>query len=426
MRTPLINALADRLGTSPTEARVALAGLLQHTRTELKQNRPVHLPRLGTFRTAIHDDQSGRSLTFDPDPAFSDAVNESYADLAPLTLTPARPRLAFGNASAEPASAEPASAEEKSAVTGEPSPAAADEREQRRSEEKQHSPERMAEPEAKEADDAAADGALPERTEAKAERETPPKESERSPKEKETPPVPAGAVDGETADGETADSPAPAASPATASSTAAPPSPAPGRAAPRAETDVEDTAPGLSSRRALPWLLAAVVLVAIGIGAWLLSRPSDPAETPPDATAQVEEPPAPADDSPADASASESAASQNQQAGEAPADQPETPAQTEEPPAPQAPALDPAQGGWTLVVSSKPTQEEAQAVAEQFAQRFQGQNAPIGIIPGAVEGTTYYRVGVGQFGSSDDALRALDENSRYPDDAWLLQLSPDS
>lgn len=422
MRSSLINALADRLGTSPAEARAALDDLLQHTRAELKQNRPVHLPGLGTFRTAIHDDRDGRSLTFDPAPALSDAVNASYVGLDTLALTPAQPHLAFSGAPAEESPAEASPAEEEAVAA----PADRD----------QPGPEA--------GDSLAAEDAAPKDV-AKRTRSSKPVRNETAPdrpstdeprtakksQNEQTAPSTFSPSSRDRAPREEAPQKKPAGSGAarSASRDDAPSRDAP---APRVAATTDDEAP--SSRNALPWLIATVLLVAIGVSAWLLSRSPEPV-APTDATAQVEEPtaseePAAQDAAPQDAAPNQTAGGEaDAPAADAPAlDEPAAGESTaDEPAVPQAPALDPAEGGWTLVVSSDPTRDEAQAVAEEFAQRFQGQDAPIGVIPGDVEGTTYYRVGVGQFASTDEGLRALNaEDSRYPEDAWLLQLSDDS
>ena len=85
--------------------------------------------------------------------------------------------------------------------------------------------------------------------------------------------------------------------------------------------------------------------------------------------------------------------------------------------------IDPAAGGWTIVVASRTNQSSAQTVVNDFRQRFSDQQVPIDVVAGNVENTTRYRVGVGQFESRDAAQQFLDEySSELPDGAWSLRL----
>ncbi|PSQ95802.1 MAG: hypothetical protein BRD55_09240 [Bacteroidetes bacterium SW_9_63_38] len=87
------------------------------------------------------------------------------------------------------------------------------------------------------------------------------------------------------------------------------------------------------------------------------------------------------------------------------------------------PTLAPDDGGWSIVVASRASREAARSLADTYRDRFPDQNIPIGVLEATVDGVTRYRVGVGQFSSSADVQRFLDENSDpLPDGAWALRL----
>jgi hypothetical protein len=85
--------------------------------------------------------------------------------------------------------------------------------------------------------------------------------------------------------------------------------------------------------------------------------------------------------------------------------------------------LNPSAGGWTVVVASRGDRGTAADLAETYRQRFDDRNVPVDLIEGTVDGTTRYRVGVGQFGSQIEAETFLDANdASLPNGAWPLEL----
>lgn len=85
------------------------------------------------------------------------------------------------------------------------------------------------------------------------------------------------------------------------------------------------------------------------------------------------------------------------------------------PPALSAP-VDEAKGGWTIVVASRPTEQEAKQIAATFADK--GFN--VSIKPRTVNGELRYRVRVGQFAQQSEALKAIKEYAaQLPKGAFL-------
>ena len=81
--------------------------------------------------------------------------------------------------------------------------------------------------------------------------------------------------------------------------------------------------------------------------------------------------------------------------------------------------IDPAMGGWTIVVAS--LRSESAAEAESALYREAGYRT--GVFAPTERGQTRHRVGVGQFGSEAHAHRLMDRlPPRAPADAWLLNL----
>ena len=97
-----------------------------------------------------------------------------------------------------------------------------------------------------------------------------------------------------------------------------------------------------------------------------------------------------------------------------------------DPDADPPPAIDLAAGGWTLVVASRPDEEEARSIRDEFAGALQETNLPVDIFPSpAGDGTMRYRVVVGQFESRTAAQEIRETyEDRLPEDAWSLQLEP--
>ncbi|WP_176521777.1 SPOR domain-containing protein [Longimonas halophila] len=91
---------------------------------------------------------------------------------------------------------------------------------------------------------------------------------------------------------------------------------------------------------------------------------------------------------------------------------------------PSTAPIAPEEGGWTLVVASRTSEQEAEAIRAQFATALQSAGVPVDILPSeGGDGTTRYRVIVGQFSSQDAARRLQQEYSELvPGDAWPLRL----
>ncbi|HMB91605.1 MAG TPA: SPOR domain-containing protein [Rhodothermales bacterium] len=193
-----------------------------------------------------------------------------------------------------------------------------------------------------------------------------------------------------------------------------------------------------SGRSLWPWLLAALLFVVVAGGAYyyfnLREQPiatnvpppsteqptdtDDPATTPP-----TEEEPLTQDPATETDDATDNGATGQPEDEESPSDE-ETPA--EPPPASTGP-IDRAQGGYTLVVGSRGSREAADAGAERIRQTLNDDSIPVDVLQGTVNGTTRYRIGVGQVETTDAAL-ALKQRlgNRIPADAWVTRILPDS
>jgi cell division protein FtsN len=84
----------------------------------------------------------------------------------------------------------------------------------------------------------------------------------------------------------------------------------------------------------------------------------------------------------------------------------------------------PSEGGWTLVVASRTNADEAESIRTQFASALESARVPVDVLTSETgDGTTRYRVVVGQFSSQNEAQLIKQEYSDVvPDDAWPLQL----
>jgi len=113
-------------------------------------------------------------------------------------------------------------------------------------------------------------------------------------------------------------------------------------------------------------------------------------------------------------------------AGPSTADAADT-AGAERQPQPDPPPIDRATGGWTIVVASRTSPTEAKRTLEAYQQQFQGEGLPVDILTGTSGNQTRYRISIGQYDSRAAALNALQQlQGRVPDDAWPLQVRPDS
>jgi nucleoid DNA-binding protein len=189
--------------------------------------------------------------------------------------------------------------------------------------------------------------------------------------------------------------------------------------------------PEPSGRSVWPWLLAALLFVVVAGGAYyyfnLREQPIavnevPPAEQPTDADEPAVTPPAEEEPSPEDPT-SETDTAPDDVAEETPPSEETTP---EQPPASTGP-IDQTQGGYTLVVGSRGSQDAAEADAERIRQALNEASIPVDVLQGTVNGTTRYRIGVGQVATTEAAL-ALKQRlgNRISADAWVTRILPDS
>ena len=213
------------------------------------------------------------------------------------------------------------------------------------------------------------------------------------------------------------------------------PQPAP----PASEEPTDDTETTSTTLRVLTSLL---ILLLVGGGAWYILGQQGMVPGPGTTFAQLQ---SSSQGTTAQPNASSSTGTTNSSSGQTPetsaSEEAETTANTDnaESTAPSAssdspsdettattdasPRLDPAAGGWTIIVASRTQQAPARTLASDFRQRFGDQQTPVGVLSGNVENTTRYRVGVGQFDSREAAQQFLDQHgSKLPDGAWPLRL----
>ena len=184
---------------------------------------------------------------------------------------------------------------------------------------------------------------------------------------------------------------------------------------------------------AMPWIagiVAAVLLVGGGVAFWQGWLPfgmaggtatpppqnvttTPPIETPDPGTSVAVDPvPTPGTETTANTTETPTA--------ETP---PTTPPVVQPAPVAQRLTINTAQGGWTIVVTSKEQRVEAEQIADNFAQIFSGSQLPIDILSTNDFARTRYRVGIGQFSSRTEANNFLNRSgSDLPGDAWLLRI----
>jgi len=178
------------------------------------------------------------------------------------------------------------------------------------------------------------------------------------------------------------------------------------RTAPESEED--------GSRRGwMPWVAAAlaVVLVGAAILAWLWFQPTPgPPDPGPGPDQVVVVPPVDEDPDPAITDPDEPAPAE-------PVPDPTPP--PEDTPLRSADGIDPAQGGYTLIVASEGTRAEA----ERIAGRYRADGFRVSVLPATVGGRQFFRVAVGQFSSRAQAQARRGDLPDYaPADTWSTQL----
>lgn len=86
--------------------------------------------------------------------------------------------------------------------------------------------------------------------------------------------------------------------------------------------------------------------------------------------------------------------------------------------------IDLAAGGWSIIVSSKPTRSEAETIAAQIAEGLSDTPHAVDVIESTVNGQTRYRVAVGQFRTSTQTQREINRlGAQLPDGSWALPLN---
>lgn len=92
---------------------------------------------------------------------------------------------------------------------------------------------------------------------------------------------------------------------------------------------------------------------------------------------------------------------------------------------PVASTIDPARGGWSIVVASDPDSTGVAATLASYEAALRRQGLPTGIVASEADGTVRYRALTGQFDARAAAQAALDGLAgELPEDAWLLRLRP--
>ena len=444
MSDRLLSQLADRLGLDESDVAPMLNALLKQVRQRAGQGSGARIPTLGTFTTNARG-----TLQFEPDDDLVDAVNEDFAGLED-----------------EPAPT-PKRAPDTSTALAEASPP------------EQTPPDRSSPPSTP---DASETGATTEDDDAT--KELPasgPAATESSdtgslwPSEANAPTSPDSAktdtddqvdddfwsrdrewdlssvafgdVDDDDREPDDA-APSPMPSDQESPSTAEADSSDRGEASSSADVAPEQGATDGSptQRSGLRSAVGAIVLLAALIGGWIFlgaqgtvpgpgtvienvraSFSGDteaPAVTPSDSAPSTasdesgkpdlaDSPPESSDSAASDESIADESTDEAPRSDEAPADDD----------APSNPIV-PAEGGWTLVVASPTSEQEAEATRQRFATALGSVGVPVDILPGEDnDGTTRYRVVVGQFSSQEAARRIQQEYSEVvPDDAWPLRL----
>jgi len=476
MSTSILSALADDLDVSPEQAQKLLIAMLREVRKRARRE-GVRLPEFGTFR------ESDGRLTFEPSPSLTRAVNHRFEglqseelDTAPNTDDdqdsddggPSTITLGYQDSDWSPLDEESSSATaddeedeepdtedfevpspEETADTDEfrPSGPAA-----RESEQEAGQPDRLrpdtdsyvggADGEGRgpdEAETAEPQGAENRQTAADEEHDSLSDIWASDEEEEETDdfsfpdedPAPASPSAASPTESTPEPEPAPAADP-TAPSDASPPGETVDRQAREpapSSTDTSADPEGSTGARVFAGLL--VVLLLGGAGWYVLGQQGTlqpPQETFSQVKKQVRpllESGSPASNSPPSTQADDGSTASNEgpsatdeSSGESATDQTSSTTQ-----ASAAQAIDPANGGWTIVVGSRTERATAQSLADKYRAMFEPRNLPVDVVAGTVNNTTRYRVGVGQFDSQADAQRFLENATQeLPEGAWTLDL----
>lgn len=213
--------------------------------------------------------------------------------------------------------------------------------------------------------------------------------------------------------------------------------PAPLAEAPLAEVPAEapatvpprpDRPARAASRRgsALPWVVGLLLLVgAVAVGALVLDRADAPptvAGAPPLAADTTAPPDTTAAALPADTLATTQVTPPSEPSPATPSEAPgaDTPPAPEPASAAFAPTAEQV-GKYALIVGSSPSRDGAERLAARFRDGLAG--VPVAVVAGTSGGVTRYRVAVGAFDSSDEAVRQKSQLSGLPEDAWVYRIT---
>lgn len=476
MSDRLLSQLADRLGLDESDVAPILNALLKQVRQRAGQGSGARIPTLGTFTT-----RANGTLQFDPDDDLVDAVNEDFAGLedepaptpkrAPDTSTAlaeappaASPKQDPADQSSGPSASNDAS--QTGATTEDAPPPSSDDDATEELPASGPAPTESSDTGSLWPSEANA-ATAPDATQTDVDDEVDDDFWSRD-REWDLSSVAFGDVNdpdsapddaaSSSVSDDAASSPMPddAASSSMPSDAEDPPADSEDRGEASPSVDVPPEQGGTDApatqRSGLRTTIGVVVVLAALIGGWIFlgaqgTVPSPgsvienvrasfsgdtepPAVTPSDSdpSATSDASPPASDSSPPDPA--ESAASDESSADESADDaltDDDTSSSTEAPAADDTPAtapIVPEEGGWTLVVASRTSEQEAEAIRAQFATALQSVGVPVDVLPSEGSGgTTRYRVIVGQFSSQEAARRIQQEYSELvPDDAWPLRL----
>jgi nicotinate-nucleotide--dimethylbenzimidazole phosphoribosyltransferase len=418
MADTVVEQVAERLDIPPSEARLVLNALSKLIHQQAEQEGRVRVPGIGIFEHATGDEP----LQFTPDAALERVVNHRYAGMAPAAAPPgADPPAALSEAStaAPPVAAETSDVEDDDATSSKDVPA-----------------EETLEEDAPE-EDAPADGtdAMTAETSGPVASETAPTFPDTAEAEGEAETRPSVRVEDEDAAALPKPEAADEAAPVVASGDASPAADTPDESSNSADGDdqaqsvTEEATPNRAP--ALIGLILALLLAA-GAAWWLLTdEPTTPPETPD--TAVVE--PEPADET------EQTPPDLTTDAADDASDEALDEALDEAAPTPEADVLadgvgtadlpsgagtiDPALGGFALVVASVPSEEDAEAIEANYREAIANDPLPTALLVSQTGDATRYRVGIGQFATQEEALAVRDARSEVlPGDAWVLRLTP--
>jgi nucleoid DNA-binding protein len=398
MADTVVEQVAERLDIPPSEARLVLNALSKLIHQQAEQEGRVRVPGIGIFAQAADD----APLQFTPDAALERVVNHRYAGMASAAAPPvadAPGAASEATAGAPPIAAKTSDAKDDDAQSSEIVSVA------------ETMEENTPEEDTPEEDTPEEDTAAEDETETTPSVGVEDKDSAATPEAEDKEQAASASASG--------DAP-PAADPA---DTAGDHADGEEQTQPVTEEATPNSAPALIG-------LVLALLLAAGAAWWLLT---DDAAVPPETpdTAVVE--PEPADET--DQTSPDPAPSPA-----APADGPDE-AVDEVAPTAEANALadgvdpsalpsgagtiDPALGGFALVVASVPSAEDAEAIEANYREAIANDPLPTALLVSQTGDATRYRVGIGQFATQDEALTVRDARSEVlPGDAWVLRLTP--